>query len=235
MPRKKSHKNILILGATSDMALAFINLIIDNWSHCTFHLLARNTETLQDLKTRGEAHGHHVLLYTYDLLNPPELHFSGIDYYLVYAGWLPPDNTEYEKAMVINNTGIQHFTNKIIASNLNYLDHIIITGSIAGVRVRPANKAYGDSKAGLHKYVRALQKKHYPTITSTIVISGFVKTRMIIGRKTLGLLTVSPEYMALKYCNWMETKPKTGWSQPVWRLIAIALKIVPEFIVKRLK
>ena len=235
MPRKKSHKNILILGATSEMALAFINLIIDNWHHCTFYLLARNTATLLELKNRGEALGHQVLLYTYDLMNPPELHFSGIDYYVVYAGWLPPDNSEYEKAMVINNTGIQHFTNKIITSNLNHLEHIIITGSIAGVRVRPANKAYGNSKAGLHHYARGLQKNHHSIITSTIVISGFVKTRMIIGRKTLGLLTVSPAYMALKYCAWLETKPKTGWSQPVWRLIAIGLKMVPEFIVKRLK
>ncbi len=235
MLKKKSHKNILILGATSEMALAFIKLIIDNWSHCSIYLLARNTETLQDVKDRGELRGHLVMLYTYDLTNPPELHFSGIDYYLAYAGWLPPDNTEYEKAMIINNTGIQHFTNKIIASNLNHIDHIIITGSIAGVRVRPANKAYGDSKSGLHNYVRGLQKNRFPAITSTIVISGFVKTRMIVGRKTLGMLTVSPANMAVKYCKWLETKPKTGWSQPAWRLIAIALKLVPDFIVKRLK
>jgi decaprenylphospho-beta-D-erythro-pentofuranosid-2-ulose 2-reductase len=235
MPRKKSHKNILILGATSDMALAFINLFIDNWQKCTFHLLARNTETLHELKSRAETLGHHVFLYTYDLLNPPELNFTGIEYYIVYAGWLPPDNTEPEKTMLVNNTAIQHFTNKVIAANRNHLDHMIITGSVAGVRVRPSNRAYGQAKARLHEYVKALQKKFYPTFTCTLVIPGYVETKMIAGHKTPGFLTASPGDMAIKYWTWLETKPKIAWSQPVWRLIAFILKMIPEFIVKRLK
>ncbi len=235
MPRKRTHKNILILGATSDMALAFIHLIIDKWQRCTFHLLARNTATLEDFKTKAEALGHQVFLHTYDLLNPPELHFSGIEYYIAYAGWLPPNNNEPEKTMLVNNTAIQHFTDKVITANRNHLDHIIITGSIAGVRVRQSNWAYGQAKAGLHAYVKALQKKIYPTITCTLVIPGYVKTKMIAHQKTPGFLTTTPGDLALKYWTLLETKPLIAWSQPVWRLIAVILKLLPKFIINRLK
>ena len=235
MPRKKSHKTVLILGAGSDMAVSFVTLLANTWHKCTFHLLARNPAHLQNLKAHAEGHGHQVFLHEYDLLNPPVADFTGIEYCVVYAGWLPPDNNDPEKTMTINSTAIQKFLDKLITVNKLSLEHIIITGSIAGVRVRPSNKAYGQAKASLHSYVYDLQKKYGAAVTFTLVIPGYVKTKMIAGHRTPGLLTVSPVKMAKKYLEWLVTKPTVIYSQPIWRLIAGILRKVPEFIIQRMK
>lgn len=235
MARKKSHKNILILGAGSGMAMAFIQLLSKSWQHCTFHLLARDIQQLDAAKQQAEALGHQVILYTYDLLNPPKTDFTGMEFCVVYAGWLPPDNTEPEKTMTINCTGIQQFLDKFIPLNRLTLEHVIVTGSIAGTRVRPSNKAYGQAKANLHSYVYDLQKKWASIITITLTIPGYVKTKMIAGHIAPAFLTVTPEKMAEKYLGYFETKPTIVYSQPAWRLIAFVLKMIPEFIMKRLK
>jgi len=226
---------VLILGATSDMALAFTNLAIITWSKCTFHLLARNTLLLHDIKTRAETLGHHVHLHTYDLLDPPEISFTGIEYYIAYAGWLPPNNNMPEITMQVNSLAIQAFTNKLFDTNRHTLEHIIVTGSVAGVRVRPSNKAYGMAKAHLHAWVKMFQKQNDKYVTSSLVIPGYVKTKMIAGHKTPGLLTTTPQKMAVKYLEWLITKPAVTYSQPVWQLIAIILQMLPGFVTKRLK
>ena len=224
----------MILGAGSDMAMALILELFAKWANCHFCLLARNTSKLEKLKTEAAANNHKVDLYTYDLEHPTDLHFSGIQYAITFAGWLPPDNTEPEKAMLINHTAIQLFLEGLIKDNNQTLEQIMITGSIAGVRVRPSNMAYGQAKAALHQYAYELQKRH-PNFVTTLVIPGYVKTRMLEGLSTPGALTLSVTQMAEKYLLWLETKPKTAYSQPAWRIIGLILRMIPSFILKRMK
>ncbi|MEO7309052.1 MAG: SDR family oxidoreductase [Chitinophagaceae bacterium] len=190
---------------------------------------------MKALAHQGDALGHHIHLHTYDLLNPSDLDLTDIEYCITYAGWLPPDNSEPEKTMLVNCTGIQFFLDKLINVNRLILEHVVITGSIAGVRVRPSNEAYGKAKHCLHQYVHNLQEKYGAKITFTLVIPGYVQTKMIAGHNTPALLTVSTQKMARKYIDYLESKPKLAYSQPAWGLIAIVIKMIPGFILKRMK
>lgn len=235
MAGKQLYKSALILGAGSDMARPLLDLLFTNWDSCEFYLLARNPGTLQALKDAGEARGHRVRLVTYDLLSPTDINLTGVECCITFAGWLPPDNSEPVKTMEVNATAIQQFTEKLIATNIDSLKHIIITGSIAGVRVRPSNRAYGAAKSALHQWARKLQKEQAGTIDITLVIPGYVKTKMIRGMQTPSFLTLSPQHMAEKYYQWIYSRPAIVYSQPAWKMIARILRAAPEFLVKRMK
>lgn len=235
MDHYKSGRHILVLGAGSDIAKALLRILFSSWSNCHFYLLARNVNALDEIEQEGKAKGHTIEIFTYDLLHPPELHFSNIECCLVFSGWLPPDNSEPEKAMIINYTAIRSFLDRLIKDNSGVLKQLIITGSIAGERVRPANKTYGEAKAALHKYAKELQQEWAGKMYVTLVIPGYVNTKMIEGKETPAMLTLSPQKMAEKYVGYLALRPRISYSQPAWKLIATILKLLPEFVIKKLK
>lgn len=226
---------MVVLGASSGMAQALLPLLFERWQSCCFYLLARNIGALQNLAGQATQKGHKVETITYDLEKPSALHLTGIHYCLVFAGWLPPDNSHPEKAMWVNHTAIQQFVDGLVENNQNTLEHVLITGSIAGVRVRPSNWAYGKAKAALHAYTRGLQKKWGGSFATTLVIPGYVSTKMLDGLSTPGFLTLSAEAMAEKYWGWMSARPSVVYSQPAWWLIGWVLRLMPGFIIRRMK
>lgn len=234
MPTTERNKNILVLGATSDIAMSLIHLLIYSWHNCKFYLLARDISKLQDLKNEAEKNNHQVKLIHYDLLKPTEISFHNINYYIVLAGWFPNGKSEAEKTLQVNFTGIKEFTEKLITENQQYLEHILITGSVAGVRRRNLNKDYGIAKQLLHEYTIQTQKNPNFNFKTTLVIPGYVNTKMTAGLKLNRNLMIEHQKLATKYLVWMDKKPKEIYSQPIWHLIAIVLKMIPEFIMKRL-
>ncbi len=235
MAVNKTGRKILILGASADMARPFLQILFAEWEACTFYFLARNTSAITDLAAQGRSKGHTVEIHYYDVEKPEVLRFSGVEFCITYTGWLPDDNNAVEKSMLLNFTGIKQFVDVLISDNQQTLKHILFTGSIAGVRIRPANQAYGLAKAALHQYALELQKNWAGKIAITLVIPGFVQTKMIAGMQTPGILTSTPEKLAYHYVKWMGSQPKVVYSQPVWKLISFGLRIVPEFIIKRMK
>lgn len=226
---------ILILGASSDMAIAFIKLLFHKWNSSHFYLLARNTDTINNLIAEGKLFGHTVEVKAYDLLQPTEVFFTEINYLVVYAGWLPPDNSQPELSMQVNFTAIKSFVEKFISNNTASLKQIILTGSMAGVRVRPKNRSYGQAKAALHQYAKKLQQQWKKQFTVTLVIPGLVKTKMIAYHKTPALLTISVEVIAEKYWHWMHTQPQVVYSQRIWQFIAFGLRNIPDFLIRNTK
>lgn len=234
MAINQNNKHILILGATSDIASPLLIKIISKWKNCTFYLLARDVSRLQGIKKIIKEQNNKVDLIDYNLLNAPDIVFSGIEYCLVLAGWLPEDEKEADKTLLVNFSSIKLFIDKLILNNKKSLKQIIITGSIAGVRIRNKNKSYGIAKQALHQYAFELQNNKAYHFKTTLVIPGYIKTKMIEGMITPKILTILPEKLAAKYFNWMNKKPNVVYSQPVWRGIALILKTIPEFIMKRL-
>lgn len=226
---------MLVLGAGSGIAMAITRILFERWKGASFYLLARNTAALEQLAEDGRILGNEVLIYYHDLLLDAPLNFSNIEYCLVFAGWLPPDNNQEPKTMQVNFTGIKSFVDLLISQNSHSLKHIIVTGSIAGVRVRPSNKQYGAAKSALHQYIMGLQAKWKGKFNITLVIPGYVRTKMLSGINTPKILTVSAEEMAGKYFMWLKTKPGIVYSQPAWKLIGIILKLIPGFILRKMK
>lgn len=235
MSAAKTGRKILIFGASADMAKPLLDLLFSNWQQCTFYLLARNVAALQPLAVAGKNKGHEVIISQYDIEQPPAIHFTGIEFCITYAGWLPDDKNAVEKSRLLNFTGIQLFVDALIKNNADTLEHIMITGSVAGVRCRPVNRAYGMAKQALHKYAIELHDKWKNKITITLVIPGFIQTKMLDGMSTPRILTLDPKRLAKSYLKWLSTKPKQVYSQPVWKAISVVLRLMPEFLVKRMK
>lgn len=234
MQAPHSNKNILILGATSAVAIALIQLLANTWHNCKFYLLARNTDTLNDIKKIIQQNGHHAFLITYDLVQPDDIHFSDINYCMVFTGYLPKTDNETAKTMQVNFNGIKHFIEKLIDTNKQSLEQLIVTGSIAGVRLRKKNRDYGLAKMKLHHLTYELQKKWSNQFITTLVIPGYIKTRMIDHLSTPKILTIQPNTLAIKYLKWMDSKPRKVYSQYQWYIISLILRLIPEFIIKRL-
>lgn len=64
---------------------------------------------------------------------------------------------------------------------------------------------------------------------------GFIRTKMIEGISTPGLLTAKPEQVAAKIINAINTKQNVVYVLPVWRLIMWVIRTIPESVFKRLR
>ncbi len=107
--------------------------------------------------------------------------------------------------------------------------------SIAGLRGMLDCPAYGASKAFMSNYLEALRLKvlqmHSP-ITVTEIQPGFVDTAMAQGD---GLFWVaSVEKAAAQISRAIDRKRKHAYITRRWRLVAWALKLLPEWLLARL-
>jgi decaprenylphospho-beta-D-erythro-pentofuranosid-2-ulose 2-reductase len=224
-------RKILIAGATSAIGVAIVHQLAQLERSTQFVLLAKN---LSELKLQLSGLNASIEMQQYDLENPVELATQNITHYIQLIGWLPKDNSETEKTFLLNYAGVKKMTEQIIAQNKESLQQIIITGSVAGVKIREQNKDYGNAKAALHQYAKQLQAQ-YKTFTTTLVIPGYIDTKMLDGKKTPAFLTISPTALAKKYIDWIQSKPAIVYSQPIWQLISLVLKCIPEFVFKLIK
>ncbi|MDA3616012.1 SDR family NAD(P)-dependent oxidoreductase [Polluticaenibacter yanchengensis] len=230
-----NNQSIVILGASADMAKPFIEKLAVAKQFGTYYLLARDVTKLNDIKNTLVLSGAEVNVLPVDLSQPFEpFYFKEVHCFVSFAGWLPENNNQIDKSMLVNYEAIKQFTLDLITNNSDTLEHVMLIGSIAGVRVRQRNWNYGAAKAALHKFALELQRT-YTGFKTTLVIPGYVQTKMLDGLKTPAALTISTEAMADKLIGYLKTKPGLVYSQTAWRVIGMILLLIPEFIFKRLK
>ena len=111
--------------------------------------------------------------------------------------------------------------------------HLVSISSIAGLRGNKTAPSYNASKAYQINYLEGLrQKSNKTTITITDVRPGFVDTKMAKGD---GLFWVtSKEKAAIQIYDLIQNKRDIGHISKRWVIIAFILKIVPNFIYKKM-
>lgn len=111
---------------------------------------------------------------------------------------------------------------------------LVVLSSVAGVRVRRANFAYGASKAGLDAFAQGLAMALEGTGASvTIVRPGWVATRMTEGRQPAPFAT-SPDAVARDVIAGLERGAAVVWSPPVLRGVFAAMRLLPSALWRRL-
>ncbi len=149
-----------------------------------------------------------------------------------------------------NNENLSNIINTNFTSNIQFIEKfvtsyvnkyskinfsIISISSVAGERGRAKNYIYGASKSGLTQYLSGLRQKYYNKNLSVITVKpGFVKTQMLKNVETPNLLTITPEKMAMIIFKSFINKKDIVYS-PYWRYIMVIVRLIPEFIFKRLK
>lgn len=111
---------------------------------------------------------------------------------------------------------------------------IVVFSSVAGARVRRANYVYGSAKAGLDGFASGLADALHGTgVHLLIVRPGFV-----IGRMTEGMdpapLSSTPQQVAAATAKALAAGRDRVWVPGVLRPVIFAMRLVPQFVWRRL-
>lgn len=242
------NNKVLILGATSDMALALAELFAEK--KCLLMLAARDISKLQttqaDLQIR---YGITVQLYEFDSLKP-ETHATFYDQledwpdivvcvfgYLGDHAKALTDWPECYRILFTNYVGAVSILN-IAANDFEKRQQGVIVGisSVAGERGRQSNYFYGSAKAGFTAYLSGLRNRLSKNNVHVLTVKpGFVKTRMIEAMSTPAALTAQPRQVASQIYRAIRKKKNVIYTLPLWRWIMLIIRNIPEGIFKRLK
>lgn len=240
--------NVLILGATSDMAWATAKKFASEGHNVI--LAARNVHALSpmvsDLQIRYEVQAEAVVFEAMDYDNHREFYNNLAlkpDCVACFFGYLGEQATaetdwnEAEKIIASNYTGAVSILN-IAAEYMQErgFGSIIGVSSVAGDRGRMSNYIYGSAKAGFTAYLSGLRNKLFHKKINVLTVKpGFVATKMTAELPLPKLLTATADQAANDiYQAWFKKKDiiYTRW---FWRYIMLIICTIPEFIFKKLK
>lgn len=113
---------------------------------------------------------------------------------------------------------------------------IIGLSSVAGDRGRQSNFIYGSAKAAFTTYLNGLRNYLFEKKVHVMTVKpGFMATKMTEGLPLNPKLTATPEQAANCIYQAYKRKKNIVYVLPIWRLIMIIIKNIPEFIFKKLK
>lgn len=136
-----------------------------------------------------------------------------------------------------NYTGAVSILN-VVATDFEHRKAGVIIGisSVAGDRGRQSNYIYGSAKAGFTAYLSGLRNRLFKSNVHVLTVKpGFMRTRMIEGLKTPAPLTASPESVAVHIYRAADRRSNVTYVLPIWRLIMFIICMIPEGIFKKLK
>ncbi|NQY14034.1 MAG: SDR family NAD(P)-dependent oxidoreductase [Henriciella sp.] len=245
-------KTLLVLGATSAVAHAYLRLICAQPEYTQILLLGRNPEKLervrQDIDARSSAD---VKLILADLGRPDQVHatlgkvkneLDGINECLIAYGMLGDLET-----LQVNPTTIQNLLETNFVSVALWLEalatefesqkrgHAVVIGSVAGDRGRQSNYLYGATKCGLERVSEGLSHRFASqrNIHFTCIKPGFIESPMTAHLEPSGPLWASPEKIARIIRRAVKTKRVRVYAPWVWRYILLVIRALPVPIFHR--
>lgn len=241
-------KNALILGATSDMALAIARKFASHGYSLT--LAARNLDKLKTFQSDiNIRHRVPVDIVHFDALDihSHQKFYDALavkpDVVICVFGLLGDqvkaqhDWSACEAILVSNYIGAVSILN-IVANDFENRREGVIVGisSVAGERGRQSNYFYGSAKAGFTAYLSGLRNRLFHQGVHVLTVKpGFVKTKMIENIKTPGPLTATPQQVADDVYHGVVKRKNSIYTLSRWQPIMYVIKSVPEFIFKKLK
>lgn len=238
---------LLILGARSDIARALAHVFAKNGFD--LYLAARRHDEIesdvQDLQIRygikAEALEFDALKFEshsdiYDSLKEKPI---GTICAVGYLGDQRKAEKDFDEAKKIIDTNYSGCVSMLSVISNDFAvrpgGFIIGLSSVAGDRGRRSNYHYGSAKSAFTSYLSGLRNRLAQVPVSVITVKlGFVRTKMTESLNLPGLLTATPEEVAVDiYKGWRMGKDII-YSRWYWRFILLAIKIIPERLFKKL-
>jgi decaprenylphospho-beta-D-erythro-pentofuranosid-2-ulose 2-reductase len=241
-------KSVLVLGGTSDIGAA----IAKKFAHEEFVILlaGRDDEYLKkiaaDISIRENAD---VTPFHFDALdfNSHQHFYHSLplqpDVCVCVFGYLGDNATamndwqEAEKIIDSNYKGAISILN-VVANDFVSLKRGTIIGisSVAGDRGRQSNFLYGSAKAGFSAYLSGLRNKLFRSRVHVVTVKpGFVHTRMTEDLNLPTWLATDPHHVAAVVYKAYSKKTNTVYVLHSWKYIMMIIRLIPEFIFKRMK
>lgn len=112
---------------------------------------------------------------------------------------------------------------------------IVGVSSVAGDRGRASNYIYGSSKSGFTAFLSGLRNRCAQRNVHVVTVKpGFVRTKMTHGMKLPALLTCNPATVEVAIERAARARRNVVYVSPVWRLIMLIIKSIPESKFKRM-
>lgn len=245
---------LLILGATSEVALAYARLRVSQ-GPLRLVLAGRNGEALAEIRDDLTARGAETIDLVAGEIGKPEavpalfeaaLEKTGqIDEVLLAYGLLGTQDTQQAEpdtlieALNVNFLSAALWSERL-AAQFEKQGHgrLAIIGSVAGDRGRQSNYIYGAAKAGLERLAEGMAHRFAGTreISVTLVKPGFIKTPMtahIKGRK--GPLWAAPETVATSIAHAVDKRRMRVYTPWFWRYILLIVRAMPVYMIHRTK
>jgi len=248
-------KRVLVLGATSAIAEAFLHQVLTRFPQAQLCIVSRSAVKLEsirlDLVARYSSCETRVFPADLNEISAmPALlrkcsdslpEGSGFDAVLIAHGYMEDDSIaqeNFEKALPVLVTN--YISPVALCTNLlDYLgtgSRLAVISSVAGDRGRPSNFIYGSSKAGLQAYLSGLRAKLFKKGIHVVdVRPGFVKTPMTAHLDRKGPLWAAPERVATDILNAMLHRKDVLYTPWFWLGIMTIIRLIPGFVFKRLK
>lgn len=243
-------KNILIIGATSEIAKACARIWAKDKS--SFYLVGRNPEALSQIKSDLEILGAQSV-YTQaidlnelqahqDVINAAWESLSKIDIAITAHGVLGTQNkaeTDFsEMANIIQSNYVSHVSIlTAVAEKFKKQKSgtIAVISSVAGDRGKQSNYLYGSAHAGKIAFTDGLRNRLFPHGVHVVTLKlGFIDTPMTAEFKK-GPLWISSQSAAKKIVRAIKTQKNSAYIPGIWSCIMFVIKNIPETIFKRLK
>jgi len=241
-------KYVLIIGAKSELGLELASLYAKN--NYNIYLAGRSIINLEkesnNLKKKYKVksvlceldvtdYGSHQKFYESLEIKP-----AGVIY---LAGYYPnialsmSKWSETLKTVEINYLGCMSILN--IVANQFVKDRrgfIIAVTSVSGVRGRAKNYIYGSSKAGLIAYLSGLRNRlDKYNVNVLTVIPGYLSTKKNTKKDHPSFLVSSSKKLANEIFSAQQNNKSVIYSSSLWRIIMFIIKIIPEYVFKKLK
>lgn len=255
MPRyvPGARATMLVIGATSELAVATIKEFMAAYPQTAWHLhlLGRNEAALAALAAKlGPAQ---VSWDHYDTALAPETQqacvckavelLGRIDYCLCAVGYLGSQQRaerEWQEAQRItdaNYRGLLPVLDQVACCmEQARCGQLLVISSVAGERGRRSNYYYGAAKAALSTYLSGLRLRLLPSGMLVMTIKpGYVRTRMVAGRKLPPYISPVPEVVARDIVKAARRGQPVLYSMWLWRYIMALTRLIPERIFMHLR
>ncbi|KQR93457.1 3-oxoacyl-ACP reductase [Chryseobacterium sp. Leaf180] len=240
---------MIVLGSTSEVAQAFVEKCLqEGEKYERIYLLTSNRETTErfarhiDVKFLQQSE-----IIEIDLMK--EINYHQLDHItsqlLFCATGFLGESTEDSLYDNKNSERIININYAKLVPLLNYFAHkfenqrsgtVIGLSSVAGERGRQSNFIYGSAKAAFTAYLSGLRNYLFDKKVHVMTVKpGFMDTKMTEGLPLNPKLTATPMQAAeCIYKGYLKEK-NVIYVLPIWGLIMLIIKNIPEFIFKKLK
>ncbi|AYO58018.1 3-oxoacyl-ACP reductase [Chryseobacterium sp. 6424] len=240
---------MIVLGSNSEVAQAFVERVLQTGEKFpSVYLFTSNRDTAEKFARHIDVkYLQHSEIIALDLMNDTDFtKFSDIQSDLLFcaSGYLG-EGTEEALYNTKNTDRIVGINYARLLPILNYFAEkmerkrsgtMIVLSSVAGERGRQSNFIYGSAKAGLTAYLSGLRNYLYSRNVHVITIKpGFMDTKMTEGLPLNPTLTATPKQAANLIYKAYKAKRNVVYVLPVWSLIMMMIRAVPEFIFKKMK
>lgn len=240
---------MIVLGSNSEVAQAFVEECLKKGEKfSTIYLISSNPETTEKFA------GHinikflqHSEIIPMDLMNDIDykpLENINSDALFCASGYLGLgtdeglyDDQNTERIIDINYAKLipvlNFFAKKMESKRSGAM---IVLSSVAGERGRQSNFIYGSAKAGLTAYLSGLRNYLFDKKVNVMTVKpGFMDTKMTEGLPLNPALTATPAKAAEVIFKAYKNKKDVVYVLPIWSVIMMIIRNIPEFIFKKLK